>query len=369
MSPRIAVNLLWCRPGRVGGSEQYLSRQLAGLGRVADVASFDVEVFAPRGFSAAHPELGSLRITESASDGSNRAARIVRESKWLPRRTDGVAVTHHGGGTVPFRTNGRTLLTVHDVQYLTYPQYFSRARLAYLSRMMPRSLRRADAVAVPSAYVRDTLVEHFGVDPTSVHVVVHGIEEVDASRLDIASVQRRHGVEGLRYLIYPAITHPHKNHRFLVDLLAGPWHNSDVHLLFIGGQGRGHAELLTRITACGVVDRVHFTGHVGSTDRDALVAGAEAVVFPSEYEGFGAPVAEAMSLGVPVIASNRASLPGVVGDGGVVLPLEVDAWADVVTHVRDNRSSLVAAGRVRASAFTLEASGRDLRAVYERLLR
>ena len=369
MSPRIAVNLLWCRPGKVGGSEQYLSRQLAGLGRVANGAGFEVEVFAPQGFSAAHPELGALRIAESASDGSNRAARVMRESTWLPRRTDGVAVTHHGGGTVPFRTHGRTLLTVHDVQYLTYPQYFSRVRLAYLSRMMPRSLRRADAVAVPSAYVSETLIEHFGVDPTSVHVVVHGIEDVDASHLDIAAVQRRHGVEGFRYLIYPAITHPHKNHRFLVDLLAGPWRNDDVHLLFIGGQGRGHAELLSRIAASGVADRVHFTGHVGATDRDALVAGADAVVFPSEYEGFGAPVAEAMSLGVPVIASNRASLPGVVGDGGLVLPLVVDAWADAVTRVRDDRSSLVAAGRARASAFTLEASGRDLQEVYERLLR
>ena len=369
MSSRIAVNLLWCRPGKVGGSEQYLSRQLAGLSRVAGDADFEVEVFVPRGFAAAHPELGSLRITESASDGSNRAARIVRESSWLGGRTKGVAVTHHGGGTVPFRTNGRTLVTVHDVQYLTYPQYFSRTRLAYLSRMMPRSLRRADAVAVPSSYVRETLIEHFGVDPSTVHVVVHGIEAVDMSRLDIAASQRRHGVEGLRYLIYPAITHPHKNHRFLVDLLAGPWRGDDVHLLFIGGQGRGHANLQARVAASGVTGRIHFTGHVGPADRDALIAGAEAVVFPSEYEGFGAPVAEAMSLGVPVVASNRASLPGVVGDGGLVLPLDPAAWADVVTRVREDRAALVAAGSARATAFSLEASGRDLRAVYEGLMR
>lgn len=367
MTSRIAVNLLWCRPGKVGGSEQYLARQLAGLSRVAADTDFDVEVFAPRGFSSAHPELGGMRVTETASDGSNRAARIVRESTWLMRRTEGVAVTHHGGGTVPFRTNGRTLVTVHDVQYLTYPHYFSRTRLAYLSHMMPRSLRRADAVAVPSAYVRDTLVDRFDVDPSSVHVVVHGIESIDVSQLDIAAAQRRHDVEGVRYLIYPAITHPHKNHRFLVDLLAGPWRNEDIHLLFIGGEGRGHAGLLAQIAGSGVADRIHLTGHVGSADRDALVAGAEAVVFPSEYEGFGAPVAEAMSLGVPVVASDRASLPGVVDDGGLVLPLDTEAWADVVARVRNNRAQLVAAGRARSTAFSLEASGRDLCAVYEGL--
>jgi alpha-1,3-rhamnosyl/mannosyltransferase len=278
-------------------------------------------------------------------------------------------VTHHGGGTVPFRTNGRTLVTVHDVQYLTYPQYFSRARLAYLSYMMPRSLRRADAVAVPSAYVRETLIDRFGLDPSAVHVVVHGIESVDASMLDVSTSRNKFGVAGFPYLIYPAITHPHKNHTFLVDLLAGPWRASGLHLLFIGGEGRGHAALLDRIAPSGVADRVHFTGHVGAADRDALVAGAEAVVFPSEYEGFGAPVAEAMALGVPVVASDRASLPGVVGDGGIVLPLDPQAWAVVPERVAAERAALVAAGRRRAESFTLAASGRDLRGVYEGLLR
>lgn len=368
MTPRIAVNLLWCQPGRVGGSEQYLARQLAGLASTGPL-TFDVAVYAPRGYAAAHPELATFAVDESRSVGANRAARIVRESTWLERRTRGVAVTHHGGGTVPFRTNGRTLLTVHDVQYLTYPQYFSRARLAYLSYMMPRSLRRADAVAVPSQYVRGTLIDRFGLDASAVHVVVHGIESVDRASLDIVGVQQRHGLAGTRYFIYPAITHPHKNHRFLVDLVAGPWRDTNIHLLFIGGEGRAHAELVSHIASSGVADRVHFTGHVGSAERDALVAGAEALVFPSEYEGFGAPVVEAMALGVPVVASDRASLPGVVGDGGLVLPVDPSAWADVPQRIGNDRDVLVAAGRARAAAFSLLASGRDLRGVYEGLLR
>ena len=368
MNLRVAVNLLWCQPGRVGGSEQYLARQLAGLALTGDVG-FDLDIYAPHGYVAAHPELSTWRTHETASNGANRAARIVRESTWLARRTRGVAVSHHGGGTVPFRTNGRTLLTVHDVQYLTYPQYFSRARLAYLSYMMPRSLRRADAVAVPSAYVRETLVDRFGLDPATVHVVVHGIESVDTSSLDVSAARNRFGVAGFPYFIYPAITHPHKNHSFLVDMLSGPWRASGVHLLFIGGEGRGHAALLARIASSGVADRVHFTGHVGPADRDALVAGADAVVFPSEYEGFGAPVAEAMALGVPVVASDRASLPGVVGDGGIVLPLETDAWATVPERIVADRGALVSVGHERAKSFTLAASGRDLRDAYERLVR
>ena len=364
MTTDVAVNLLWCRPGKVGGSEQYLARQLAGLSTVGH-PGFNVAVYAPRGFAAAHGELSGLRIVEHTSNSANRIARIVRENTWLAARASGAGITHHGGGTVPFRTNGATILTVHDVQYLTYPDYFSRARLAYLSYMMPRSLRRADAIAVPSAYVRGTLIERFGLDPACVHVVVHGIERVDRARIDVDAARKRFGLGEAPYFIYPAITHPHKNHAFLVDLLAGPWRASGIELVFIGGEGRAHAELLGKVAASGVAERIRFTGHVGATDRDALIAGSSAVLFPSEYEGFGAPVAEAMALGVPVVASDRASLPGVVGDGGLVLPLDPDAWADVPTRIEEHRATLIASGTTRASAFTLEASGRDLLRVYE----
>lgn len=367
MTVAVGVNLLWCRPGKVGGSEQYLTRQLAGLVAAGDTV-FDVSMFAPRGFGDAHPELSDLPIIESNSDCANRAGRIVRENTWLASRTKHMGIVHHGGGTVPFRTGGATLLTVHDVQYLTYPQYFSRTRLAYLSYMMPRSLKRADMIAVPSVYVRDTLVDRFDIDAARVRVVVHGIESVDASTIDSAASAAKFGLAGIPYFIYPAITHPHKNHRFLVELLAGPWAHREEHLVFIGGQGRAHAELSAQIAASGVADRVHLTGHVGSSDRDALIVGSRGVLFPSEYEGFGAPVAEAMALGVPVVASDRASLPGVVGNGGLVLGLAAEAWADVPDRIERERETLVAAGRERARAFTLGASGRDLLAAYGALI-
>ena len=365
----VAVNLLWCVPGKVGGSEQYLARQLAGLA-LADGTSpaLDVRIYAPRGYAAAHPELVSYDIVETPSDGRNRALRIAHENTWLASRTRGADLVHHGGGTRPFRTAERTLLTVHDVQYLSYPQYFSAVRLRYLSLMMPRSLRRATAVAVPSDYVRATLIDRFGLDPQRVHVVVHGVETVDRAALDIAGTRKRFGLDGLRYFIYPAITHPHKNHEFLVSLLAGPWRATQHHLVFIGGQGRGHEALMAAVAASGVSDRIHFTGHVGSADRDALVAGADALLFPSRYEGFGAPVVEAMGLGVPVVASDCTCLPGVVGDGGLVLPLDADAWASVPDTVGAQRDALVRRGHERAGHFTLRASGADLRRTYERTL-
>jgi glycosyltransferase involved in cell wall biosynthesis len=91
---------------------------------------------------------------------------------------------------------------------------------------------------------------------------------------------------------------------------------------------------------------------------------AEAMVFPSEYEGFGAPLIEAMALGTPVICSDATCMPDVIGTAGLVLPLHPDAWAGALDEARARRTELIAAGRQRALAFTTFASGAALSAAY-----
>jgi glycosyltransferase involved in cell wall biosynthesis len=111
-------------------------------------------------------------------------------------------------------------------------------------------------------------------------------------------------------------------------------------------------------------NRIVRPGRVPARERDGLIALAEALVFPSEYEGFGAPVLEAMALGTPVICSNCAALPEVVGDAAVVLPLTVDAWADALAKVSAIRDELIERGRLRAGRFTVATSGTALAAAY-----
>jgi len=91
------------------------------------------------------------------------------------------------------------------------------------------------------------------------------------------------------------------------------------------------------------------------------------LVFPSSYEGFGAPVIEAMALGAPVIASNRTALPGVVGDAGYAIELDVQTWADAVSDVIARREMWQQRGRTRAAEFSAVDSGRDLAAVYRKV--
>ena len=113
---------------------------------------------------------------------------------------------------------------------------------------------------------------------------------------------------------------------------------------------------------------VRKLGRVSNADRDGLLKMAEALIFPSEYEGFGAPVVEAMALGVPVICSDRACLPEVIGNAGLVLGLDEEAWAGALQEMQDQRSEFINRGLERAKLFTSEISGQALAAAYRRII-
>ncbi|MFM8816229.1 MAG: glycosyltransferase family 4 protein [Actinomycetes bacterium] len=364
----IAVNMLWCVPGAVGGSEEYFIRQMRGLVEID--APFNITVYAPKGFSRAHSELASMiNVVEAPSHCTSRELRVLLENTWLASQTKAADMVHHGGGTIPSRGNSTTLLTIHDVQYLSYPEYFSAVKLRYLKNRVPSAVRRATVVATPSNYVRESIEQHFGISRARTSVVRHGLEPaIGADRTPEHELRAKFNLGDSRVLLIPAITHPHKNHEFLLGLLANEWRNEDVKLVMVGGNGLAETRIQSLISEFGVVNKVVRSGRVQAADRDGLIALAEAVVFPSKYEGFGAPVLEAMALGTPVISSNCASLPEVVGDGGLVLPLTSEAWAGALNLIRAQRSTLVYNGLRRAEEFTSAQSAQDLVIAYEKTL-
>ena len=368
--PRIAVNMLWSVPG-VGGSEEYLVRQLLGLASIG--ADLDVEVFAPRGFRARRADVAdSFRVHEVRSFCTTRATRIAIEHSWLATSTRRFDLVHHGGGTVPRLGNSSTLLTLHDIQWTAYPDYVGAAKLRYLRSMVPSSLRRAARIAVPSRFVATTLTEEFSVDPVRISVVRHGLQGVvGAAPTPEAELRARLGLGGGPVLVYPANTHPHKNHALLLDLMdggGGAWADPALRLVFAGSPGRAEEQVRSAIASRGLDDRIVMAGRVTDSDRDGLLALADAMVFPSLYEGFGAPLIEAMKIGAPVVCADRGSLPEVAGDAAIVVAPDRDAWVGVLDRVRSMRDGLVARGRVRAAEFTAEKSAEDLVAAYRAVL-
>jgi glycosyltransferase involved in cell wall biosynthesis len=360
----VAVNLLWCVPGDVGGSEQYLVRQLVGL--AAQPPRFVPTIYCLPSFVDAHPELEQLFPMVTASiTGRDRKRRVLAEHLWLTRRTKGADLVHHGGGTTPRFGRRPIVLTIHDLQYETFPEYVKPTKLRYLRSMMPKSVARADVIAVPTEYVRSTVIDRFSVDPDRVIVVRHGVEPgFGTRRRSSFELRRDYGLGGGRVIVLPAITHPHKGHVFLLEVMAAYWSDPDLRLVLLGGKGGAEDEVTAAIERLGLGHRVVRGGRVDDDDRDGLISLADALVFPSEYEGFGAPVVEAMALGTPVICSDQAALAEVVGDAGLVLPRDQDAWSGALDFVDSNREQMKVAGRRRAEKFTAAKSGEGLATAY-----
>ncbi len=362
--PTLLVNMLWCVPGAVGGSEEYLVRQLLGLAEQPEPV-WRPSVAVARGMPAAHPELAAVAdLVEPEFESRGRVRRIIGEATWLRRHTGDVDLVHHGGGTAPMRAHQPYVLTIHDLQFRTFPEYFSRVKRAYLSSVIPPSARRATVVAVPSDYVRSSVVESYGVDPGRVMVVPHGIEPAVADQITPEDeLRHKYALGDGPIIVYPAVTHPHKHHEFLLTMMREHWTDPDLRLALTGGVG-----MAEHVVSASTDRRVCRLGRVPAADRNGLLAMSLAMVFPSRYEGFGAPLIEAMTLGAPIVCSDATCMPQIVGDAGLVRPLEVDAWKDVLTEAVAQREALVDAGRRRAQDFTSRASGAALAEVYARAL-
>lgn len=346
---RVAANLLWLVPGEVGGSETYLLRQLAPLASGFD--DIDLRLYGLPALRQAYPDLAGVTSVAPVS-GASRPLRIAAETTWLRVAARSADVVHHGGGMVPLMASAPCVVTIHDVQYLTYPETFSRLKLAYLRAMTPRSARTAAVVLVPSEYVASCLIERFALEPENVRVVPHGLPRADRPSDDeVAEVLRRHRVRP-PYVLYPAISYPHKNHALLIHVLAGL--PADFSVVLTGSSWPAGPDLERLAIERGVEGRLRHLGRVPYRDLEALYAGAHALTFPSRYEGFGAPVVEAMALGCPVLAANTTALPEVVGDAGILLPPDnVEAWVDAIQSLDPGaRSRLIDAGRRRIAGLT-----------------
>ena len=366
-SLRVLANLCSVVPAQVGGAEPYATRLLAAVAsqieeRAPDV---DLELASMAGVRAAHPELGALAWHEASWRPDSRVRRAAVESTWLARLSSGFDVVHHFGGRLPARRCGVSVLTLHDIQPLDLPANFSTVKRQYLGWALPRSLRGADLVVVPSQWVADRLSERLSVPAGRIRVVpptyarsrsvAPGTDPEPAPATPVEPP----------FVLYPAATYPHKNHAtLLVAHDAVRARHRDLQLVLTGARGRAHGQVAEQAARTPGV--VHL-GWVDDARLASLMSDAAAVAFPSRYEGFGLPVLEAMQAGTPVIAANTTALPEVMaGCGTLVDPDDVDGWADALGEARSGSSrirALVARGIARAADFAPERSaGRLLEA-------
>jgi glycosyltransferase involved in cell wall biosynthesis len=370
---RVGLNLLWLVPGSVGGSEQ---STLATVRALLDLApsDLDLRLFVDPGFPAAHPDVVAAVATEVApTPGGSRARRLLTESTWLAARTEGLDLVHHAGGTVPVRRTAPCVVTIHDLQPLEARATHSALKRAYLARALPAAVRSARRVAVPSAFVRRTVLGRYGAAPDEVVVIPHAVP-VRPPATPTATLVRRLGLTG-PVVLYAAVTYPHKDHRTLLDAFeAVLTRHPDAILVLPGGSGGAERALAERIARAGptLARAVRRIGRVPDADIAGLLDLATVVAVPSRYEGFGLPALEAMAAGVPVVVADATALPEVVGDGGrLVDPDDAAAWAAAISDLLDDpaaRTQAIERGRARAAAFSWSANAEGFCALYRQAL-
>lgn len=215
-------------------------------------------------------------------------------------------------------------VTVHDLGYLHYPQAHPPFDRWYLDWSNRRHTRVARHLFVDSEATRQDLVKFYGADPQRMSVVYLGRDErlVRVNDPDVlARTRHRYNLDA-DYLLYLGTLHPRKNLVRLIEAfnqavqMAG---NDSLQLVIAGQQGWLYEKILARVQGLGLAGRVVFPGYVAPEAKAALLSGALAYVFPSLYEGFGLPVLEAMTCGVPVLTSNSSSLPEVAGQAALLV--------------------------------------------------
>jgi glycosyltransferase involved in cell wall biosynthesis len=287
-------------------------------------------------------------------------------------RRNRVDVVHMTTYVTPPVSTTPTVVTVHDLSYLVYPEAFSRSVRTMLTTLVPRSARRADRVIAVSEHTKQDLVRFYGLDPDRIAVTPLAPAPAFAVLPDAAGMPLPPGVKE-PFVLAVGNLEPRKNLGRLLEAFAAVVHDGGFEgQLVLVGKGAGGAEILSRARAQGLESRVVLTGFVTEGELVLLYNRAKLFVYPSLYEGFGLPPIEAMACGCPVVASNASVLPETLGDAALLVdPLSVGDLTRAMAAVLEGDAlagQLVKKGIDRSRSLSWHETARRTRAVYQDVL-
>lgn len=366
---RVGVNLYRLDPAAPRPADHAL---VDALRAIAAEPPDDIEVvlFASKAFARAHDDLATAFETHTAPFPPGATlVRVAAELGWLRVAVAraGVDVLHDAGGTSVGTTGGPRVLSVNDLSPIERPRGVGWLRVAYHRRVVPRAVSEARRVVVPSAFVRDRLVQTLSADPASIEVVPWPLPPHEEAA-PIENVRARNGIIG-KIILLPAATRPEEEHVVAVRAMRHlASRHKETTLVLLGGEGKAERRVLEAIRSQGLEDRVVRLGAVSGPVRSALFEHAACVVYPAVYGGFADTVLEAMACGVPVVVADVGAAPEMVEGAGAVIPHGDDAQLAVEIHrVLDDpewRARMARDGLDRAREYTARRTAAGLLSAY-----
>jgi glycosyltransferase involved in cell wall biosynthesis len=379
---RVAVNaeqLLYRSPGGVG-------RYTAQLLTLLPAAYPDCEV---RAFTARHDAaavdaaLAGRGVSEPVRAGVARQVlpRPLLYEAWhrLGRpKLHGLGepdLIHAPSLAVPPSSGRPLVVTVHDAAPELFPEAFTPHGRRFHHAGLAAAARRAAAVIAVGQAAADEIVAHSPIPADLIRVVPNGVEPPPPDPAGDAATLARLGLAGRRYVFWNGSLEPRKGVGTLVAAMAELRRRRpdlEAETVLAGFEGWQNQSLVDPADVAGLGPSLHRLGQVSEADLWALYRGAALFAFPSRHEGFGLPVVEAMSQGVPVVASDIPVLAEVSGGAAVLVrPGPAEQWADAIEGLLDDdraRDAMAEAGRARSRVFSGAKWAAGTRAVYEQIV-
>lgn len=338
------------------GIGNYIRGSLAGLVEAAG-DRHEVVAFAPTSPAGMRripealegiPLTTKLRLLPFAHYWRQAWSRIGRPP--VERFLGPVDVLHYSDWMFPPQRSGLRSTMIHDLVPLHHREWVTRRTYSMHSAKY-RDAASCDTVFVNSEYTRGDVIQTLGLDPERVHVAAPGVDAAfgpDGERADL----------GAPYVLTVATLEPRKNLQVLVEahrLLGGR-----LQLAVVGGAGWGEQPSLD-------APGIHLLGRQSNEELARLYRGAAVVAYPSRFEGFGIPIAEAMASGVPVVASSHDSMDEAAGDVALRAgPDDPEAWAQALLEAAGRREELARRGLEHAARLTWTGVGEIMLAAWER---
>lgn len=357
---------------RIGGIPEYTRQLMAAL---ADCAPDDQIVSLQH-----HDHLRPLVVAPNVSRHPVYTPPHHRFERWtLPLELLMVrpSVIHLPDFIAPRHRCCPSVVTIHDLAFLRYPDILDRDAAAYY-RQVGDSVSRADGVIAVSETTREDIAQFLDLPPEQIDVVYEAAAPIYTPlslRTGETRVLAGTPVEAKSFMLFVSTLEPRKNLPSLLRALRvclDRRPSRAYRLIVVGARGWRDEEIFSTVRDLQLEDHVFFAGRVGQYDLRWLYNACRLYVNPSLYEGFGLPLLEAMACGAACLASSSASLPEIGGDAvEYVPPLDIAAWADRIESLWDDEDRCQMLGRLaraRAEQFSWQRAARETLAIYRRVV-
>jgi len=282
-------------------------------------------------------------------------------------------VLHSPDFIPPFQYNCKSVITIHDLAFLLYPQFLTEDSAHYYGQI-DQAVHRTDHIIAVSQNTKEDTIRLLGVPEDKITVIYEAANPIyrPVDEGELRRVREKYHIAG-DYIFFVSTIEPRKNLPALLrafrQLLDD--YKLEVQLVVAGRRGWLFDEVFSLVEELKLIEDVLFLGRVPVEDLPPLYTAATLFAYPSTYEGFGLPPLEAMACGTPVVVSNVSSLPEVVGDAALMVApddvpgLTVALWRGLTDEAQ--RAELIAKGFRRASCFSWEKAARQTLAVYQRV--